>query len=177
MKVLDRGVCSWNLGWRRNLFVWEENIFNELLSLVNTVAFSNEIDVWAWGPENGGVFTVNSTYRFLDSMTDTDLQFSPTEEGVFRFLWKSKTPSKVTAFVWQLLLDRIPTRYNLQRRGVVLADLNSGCVLCDAVEETSIHLFLHCSFTSKVWRGGCSLVAFSLFIVVACTDSGSSKLC
>jgi hypothetical protein len=48
------------MGWRRNLFVWEENIFNELLVMINVVAFSSEIDVWGWGPKNGEVFMVNS---------------------------------------------------------------------------------------------------------------------
>jgi hypothetical protein len=52
--------------------------------------FSSEIDVWGWGPENGEVFTVNSTYHFLDSMTYTGLQFSPTEEGVFAFYGRAK---------------------------------------------------------------------------------------
>jgi hypothetical protein len=45
---------------RCNLFVWEENIFNELLAMINVVAFSSEINVWGWGPKNGEVFTVNS---------------------------------------------------------------------------------------------------------------------
>ncbi|MCI21777.1 hypothetical protein A2U01_0042947, partial [Trifolium medium] len=72
LKVLDRGMRNWNMGWRRNLFVWEENLLNELLSMINDVVLSNEDDEWGWGPENGGAFTVNSTYCFLDSMTDVD---------------------------------------------------------------------------------------------------------
>ncbi|MCH92550.1 hypothetical protein A2U01_0013490 [Trifolium medium] len=61
---------------------------------VASVTLSNEVDVWGWGPDNGGTFTVNSTYRFLDSLTDVGMQFSNMEEGIFRLLWKSKNPSK-----------------------------------------------------------------------------------
>jgi hypothetical protein len=53
---------------------------------------------------------------------------SPNEVSAFRFLWKSKAPSKVTAYVWQLLLDRVPTYYNLQRQGIVLSPTNNDCV-------------------------------------------------
>jgi hypothetical protein len=35
-------------------------------------------------------------------------------------VWKSWAPSKVIVFSWQLLLDRIPSRSNLIRRGVTL---------------------------------------------------------
>ncbi|KAK2395172.1 mitochondrial import receptor subunit TOM40-1 [Trifolium repens] len=32
--------------------------------------------------------------------------FAQSKTDVFRLIWKSKAPSKVTAFVWQLLLDK-----------------------------------------------------------------------
>jgi len=41
------------------------------------------------------------------------------EKRVFRQIWKSPAPSKVVAFAWKLLLDRIPTRMNLARMNVL----------------------------------------------------------
>ncbi|GAU41141.1 hypothetical protein TSUD_288300 [Trifolium subterraneum] len=64
--------------------------------------FSDEGDVWGWGPENGGAFTVNSTYQLLDSMSDVGVQFSSTAEGVFLSLSKSKIPSKLFYRLWLL---------------------------------------------------------------------------
>ncbi|KAK2426554.1 hypothetical protein QL285_025213 [Trifolium repens] len=36
---------------------------------------------------------------------------------VFRDLWSSPAPSKIIAFSWQLLYDRLPSKRNLLRRG------------------------------------------------------------
>ncbi|MCI32672.1 hypothetical protein A2U01_0053886, partial [Trifolium medium] len=34
-------------------------------------------------------------------------------------IWKCLEPSKVSAFAWQLLHDRIPTQLNLHRRRII----------------------------------------------------------
>jgi hypothetical protein len=69
---------------------------------------------------------------------------------IHKNIWKGVVPSKVSALVWQVLLDRIPTKQNLVRRGILLNEA-AGCVLCDGATETSKHLFLHCRFTAAVW--------------------------
>jgi hypothetical protein len=73
---------------------------------------------------------------------------------VFGKIWKSAAPSKVCAFSWQLLLQRIPTRDNLRIRGVNV-EANMGCPLCGNHEETEIHLFLHCNVAATVWYRIC----------------------
>jgi hypothetical protein len=57
----------------------------------------------------------------------------------------------VIAFSWQLLYDRIPTRYNLDLRGINTSDKPWECVGCVGKIETSRHLFLHCPSAMKVW--------------------------
>lgn len=47
---------------------------------------------------------------------------SEEEDKVFDVLWRSKAPSKVVAFSWTMLLDRIPTRSNLAKRRVLDID-------------------------------------------------------
>ncbi|MCH83289.1 hypothetical protein A2U01_0004108 [Trifolium medium] len=42
------------------------------------------MDEWQWGIENGGDFTVKSTYRFLANLTSTSVHIPPAEECVFR---------------------------------------------------------------------------------------------
>jgi hypothetical protein len=78
---------------------------------------------------------------------------SALEEGVLSSLWKSLAPSKVVAFSWALLLDRIPTRVNLAFQHILNQEVPLTCVLCGQTEESSIHLFLHCKVVSKIWRG------------------------
>jgi hypothetical protein len=72
----------------------------------------------------------------------------------FRTIWKGAVPSKVSAFVWQLFLDRVPTRVNLCRRHVLHID-ESGCVLCAGARETAGHLFMHCNFAAQIWYEIC----------------------
>lgn len=52
------------------------------------------------------------------------------ERRVFRQIWKTGAPSKVMAFVWKVLLDRIPTRSNLEKRNCLPNDIGNNCVWC-----------------------------------------------
>jgi RNA polymerase subunit RPABC4/transcription elongation factor Spt4 len=52
--------------------------------------------------------------------------------------------------VWQMLLDRIQTKENLWRRRIIQQQ-QTNCVLCGAAMESTVHLFLHCPISSKVW--------------------------
>lgn len=70
---------------------------------------------------------------------------------VFGQIWKSPAPSKVIALSWKGLLDRIPTRTNLARRNVLEPSASLLCALCNDVDESTNHLFLHCTKTWKVW--------------------------
>ncbi|KAK2456949.1 hypothetical protein QL285_004267 [Trifolium repens] len=49
-----------------------------------------------------------------------------------------------------MLLDRIQSKENLWRRRIIQQQATS-CVFCDAAVESTIHLFLHCPVSSKVW--------------------------
>jgi hypothetical protein len=69
---------------------------------------------------------------------------------VFKYIWKSAVPSKVSGFAWQLLLDRIPTRENLCKRGLLHGEENVSPLCCEE-EETARHIFLHCRFAAAVW--------------------------
>jgi len=72
------------------------------------------------------------------------------EKGMFGYIWKSRAPSKVLAFVWATLLNRIPTRVNLAARGVLGVESSRSCVLCVVRDETEVHLFLHCEEIQRV---------------------------
>ena len=70
---------------------------------------------------------------------------------VFKWLWKSKCQPKHKVFGWLLLKDRLSTRNLLRRRNMALD--NHNCVLCQLnVEETTLHLFLDCTFAQECWH-------------------------
>lgn len=69
--------------------------------------------------------------------------------GVFKQLWQSKAMLKVWTTAWRVLLDRIPTRSGLIRRGVLVN--STSCALCQAEDEIVQHLFIECPIGQRVW--------------------------
>lgn len=70
---------------------------------------------------------------------------------MFHNLWKNPAPSKVVAFAWKALLNRVPTKANLALRNVLGPEESTLCPMCNGAEESSIHLFLLCQLAYKVW--------------------------
>jgi len=57
----------------------------------------------------------------------------------------------VVAFAWKALCNRIATKDNLVLRNVLPTEASNWCVLCNRVEESMRHLFLHCEVARSVW--------------------------
>jgi hypothetical protein len=71
--------------------------------------------------------------------------------SVFNAIWKSPAPSKVSGFVWQLLLGKIPTRNNLITRQILDGTGDMSCSLCGEEMETESHLVVYCGIALLVW--------------------------
>ncbi|XP_058774474.1 uncharacterized protein LOC131648762 [Vicia villosa] len=72
-------------------------------------------EVW-WEGSVGAEFTVASCYEFLERNIIPYGPYGKHDEA-FHFLWKAEVPFKVKAFAWRLLLDKLPTKELLVRRG------------------------------------------------------------
>jgi hypothetical protein len=149
--VVAGGRLEWNFMWRRNLFQWEEALVVELKEILEGVVLSMEEDCWKWSPGENGEFSVNSAYNFLAKELRDEGELEGELVRVFDHLWDSSAPSKVIAFSWQLIYDRIPSRSNLLLRGIDVADKPWECVGCVGKVESSNHLFLHCPGAMKIW--------------------------
>ena len=86
---------------------------------------------------------MNSAYTCLAKKS------SGTQQVVFEILWKATTFPSVLTTAWRALLDRIPTREGLYRRGVQVT--STECVLYRSKEESSKHLFIECVYAQRVW--------------------------
>jgi hypothetical protein len=142
---------GWAFLWRRNLFHWEEERVEALVELLETVTLTEEEDVWRWLPDEKGEFSVNSAYKLLVRDLGENGAVEDDLVTILGQIWESPAPSKVVAFSWQLLYDRIPTRSNLCIRGIPLSDVPWECLGCIGKVESSNHLFLHCSSAMLVW--------------------------
>lgn len=93
---------------------------------------------------------------------------------MFQDLWSTLAPSKVVAFGWRVLINRLATKDNLALRNVLPVEEALSCVSCGSNEESSLHLFLHCDLASAVWLdlmrwlGEVYLIPLNLFIHWEC---------
>ncbi|GAU51627.1 hypothetical protein TSUD_140380 [Trifolium subterraneum] len=125
-KVKDFGEFAnerwnWSFACRRELFQREELLVAQLRVLLNPVTLSLEEDRWRWRPDPEGLFSVKSSYNIL------------VEE----------------LRVEEELEDEIA--WNLEARGLILADRPWECMGCVGNVEVALHLFLHCPSAMLVW--------------------------
>ncbi|PWA27333.1 reverse transcriptase domain, Reverse transcriptase zinc-binding domain protein [Artemisia annua] len=88
-----------------------------------------------------GCFTVASAKRLISS--------SRNYGEFFKMKWNGWIPLKCNVMAWPAEQDRLPTRMELTKRGMVLQD--DLCPLCADNPETSGHLFTACLFATEVW--------------------------
>ncbi|GAU48661.1 hypothetical protein TSUD_189160 [Trifolium subterraneum] len=142
---LDARICG------KALFLWEEDLVVRLREVLASANLSCEDDGWSWLPDPDGVFTVKSTYLYLAKELRSGDELDEGRAVIFDQIWDSAAPSKVIAFSWQLLYDRIPSRKNLNIRGILGTEVPWECVGCVGSVESCIHLFLHCPSAMMVW--------------------------
>ena len=140
---LDLG-WSWNLVWRRNLFVWELEQHSLLSSELNNIKPQKDShDKVVWLAQEDGQFSVKSSYDVLQCSTHPDFCLA------METLWDIKVLTNALSLAWRILKGKIPTRVNLSRSGVSLPSLL--CPLCNQLEESTKHLFMECVIAYQVW--------------------------
>ena len=111
----EGSMWRWSLSWRRVRFEWETLMEAELGALISRVnVMKDEKDALVWRSEATGRFTVSSAYECLVTTARGPLI------DVFEDLWEAKTFPSVMVTAWRALLNRIPTRSCLRRRGILL---------------------------------------------------------
>ncbi|PWA38429.1 reverse transcriptase domain, Reverse transcriptase zinc-binding domain protein [Artemisia annua] len=128
--------------WRRSPSTNDEvmELF-DLLAAIYNYQWKEGGDRWEWRGDKEGVYTVSKAKRLIANrlLTVSDAKIK----------WKGWPPLKCKIMVWRAVLNRLPTRSELQKRGIHLDDLL--CPLCNTVAETATHLFTGCFFTSEIW--------------------------
>nr|GEV19201.1 RNA-directed DNA polymerase, eukaryota [Tanacetum cinerariifolium] len=97
---------------------------------------------WVWSGDGTWGFTVESVRSIIDTgflVNDN----TPTR-------WSKVVPIKINVFMWKLLFDKLPTRDNLEKKGLDVPSILCG--ICDDVTETASHVFLRCEFALEIWR-------------------------
>ncbi|GJS10851.1 zf-CCHC domain-containing protein [Tanacetum coccineum] len=101
--------------------------------------------MWTCDLSGDGEFKVKVIRNFIDDL------FLPSSDVATR--WVKFIPIKVNVFSWRARRDRLPTRVNLSRRGVLLD--SHLCPLCNAAMEDVQHVFFRCDVARVVLRKIC----------------------
>jgi hypothetical protein len=109
----------WNFHWRRALFQWKEDSVAQLVALFESVELNSNEDKWRWGLYPERHFLVKTAFDSISKEIVEGSNLNLLEKKIFHNIWNSPAPSKVVAFSWQLLYDRVPTKENLLLRGVL----------------------------------------------------------
>nr|AER13158.1 putative retrotransposon [Phaseolus vulgaris] len=117
---VQKTLC-WKVGYGNKARFWEDTWVgrNNLLSQYPRL-FSLSLDqgltvgehVLEWGGDPSGEFTVKSAYKYLENHAPI------WPEGFFKQLWQVKALPNALTTAWRVLLDKMPTRSSLSRRGV-----------------------------------------------------------
>lgn len=92
-----------------------------------------------------GTFSVKSAYEVQCPPIESE------ESDIFNKMWFSAAPSNVLAFCLRVFLNRVQTKDNLSKRGIIQQGAVGMSVLCSEKEENLNHLLFSCTFAWKVW--------------------------
>jgi len=117
--ITSEGCSRWCLGWRRERFIWEKQEEEQMVALISNVRWYTDAQdrlVWVGDGVNKQEYTVKSGYSVLNK--EDLLQ----RLEIYKVLWSLSIVPSTIVCAWRLLLDRLPTRYNLAKRGIQLLD-------------------------------------------------------
>ncbi|KAL1193284.1 hypothetical protein V5N11_033618 [Cardamine amara subsp. amara] len=103
---------------------------------------SQGMDRFQWG------LPPNTSPRFSSKHTWEHLRHTAPIVAWDKAVWFKGGIPKFAFTFWTANLDRLPVRARLSGWGMNFSPL---CCLCNLVNETRDHLFLHCEFSEQVW--------------------------
>ncbi|GJW56983.1 RNA-directed DNA polymerase, eukaryota [Tanacetum coccineum] len=123
----------------------ERQQWDELCAILDPVILSPSKDRWICDLSGDGAFRVKEVRSLLDNILLPSFDVSTR--------WVKFIPIKINIFAWRARLDRLPTRSNLVRRGVVMdSDL---CPVCGLVTEDIAHVLFRCDLVGLTFRKIC----------------------
>jgi zinc-binding in reverse transcriptase len=111
----------------------------QIITLLNSVQFTPELDsaIWMW--ESAGYYSIKSMYNFLC--------FGGVKTNLPTSVWALKIPLKNKLFLWMVLHNKILTKDNLIKRGW---SGDTSCAFC-TFKESVDHIFFNCTFITEFW--------------------------
>ncbi|GJV69144.1 RNA-directed DNA polymerase, eukaryota, reverse transcriptase zinc-binding domain protein [Tanacetum coccineum] len=119
----------------------ESSQFDSLLAAIGDVDLSDQRDSWKWSLHASVGFSVASVRLLVDEHT--------LEADNVATRWNKCIPIKVNIFLWRLGLNKLPSKINLQRKGIDVGSVL--CPICQDDVESVNHLFFNCDMAKHLW--------------------------
>ncbi|GJZ46035.1 RNA-directed DNA polymerase, eukaryota, reverse transcriptase zinc-binding domain protein [Tanacetum coccineum] len=131
--------------WRQPRVGAEMTQFLELQAKIENVVLSDQGDTWKWSVGSATCFSFAFVRYLIDSKT---LDTTPNATHWFRNI-----PIKGNIFIWRLMLNKLPSRVNLDRKGIDVGSILFP--ICQEDVETINHIFF---LAIWLWTCGLSLL-------------------
>ncbi|KAJ1406846.1 Ribonuclease H-like superfamily [Sesbania bispinosa] len=140
---IDASRGHWKVDMIRSFFSAAD--VNRILSI--HLSRLDREDSLIWKLSKDGRYSVKSAYYHItENMVDNSHY---KVQGDWKTLWKLKVPNCVKLFLWRLLRGCLPTRMNLQRKGV---SCPATCAFCESALENEWHVFFGCMNSIACWQ-------------------------
>ncbi|KAJ1418166.1 Ribonuclease H-like superfamily [Sesbania bispinosa] len=140
---IDTSRGHWKVDMIRSFFSAAD--VNRILSI--HLSRLDREDSLIWKLSKDGRYSVKSAYYHItENMVDNSHY---KVQGDWKTLWKLKVPNCVKLFLWRLLRGCLPTRMNLQRKGV---SCPATCAFCESALENEWHVFFGCMNSIACWQ-------------------------
>nr|GEY84108.1 RNA-directed DNA polymerase, eukaryota [Tanacetum cinerariifolium] len=108
--------------------------------VIKTVKLVPMEDRWVWNLENLGLFMVSSLRKKIDAKRLTRVAEATR--------WIKFVPIQVNVLAWKVMIDALPTRLNISRRGIGIPSLS--CPICERGVKSTDHLFFRCTLVKQL---------------------------
>ena len=132
VKGLIVSTTLWNFNWNRNLSQEKSTLEEELKKKLQSIIINTEkVDTWTWGT---GIYNVKEPYIIIME-NSVDVERLRLVE-----VWNKFILLKVAIQVWRLFQNRIPSKDNLHKGGVLNGSQTDCSFGCMTIENVS-HIF------------------------------------
>lgn len=146
--LIDIENRTWKAELIRSLFLPFEP--NTILNI--SLSYNLPEDKVIWISNRKGEFTVRSAYYITLKVIESDEVGESSDADprtpLWRKMWHLKIPTKIWIFAWRACMNALPTKLNLNRKGI---NTTVSCPICDQEVETIMHDLISCDSARQVW--------------------------
>nr|KYP45089.1 Putative ribonuclease H protein At1g65750 family [Cajanus cajan] len=141
-ELIDMNEGKWNQDLLSTLFGTEDVRDICSIPLLNL----HEHDTPSWKLSRKGSYYVKSAYYYvMESLISNTHLHVP---GNWKQIWSLKVLNTMKIFLWRIARRCLPSRMNLQQRGIPRTSL---CAHCSLNQENEWHIFFGCQTAESIW--------------------------